>query len=264
MNRAIAIKGSDIHAGYGGHPVLRGVSIELAVGEVLAIVGPNGAGKSTLLKVLGGLHRATHGSVELLGRPLESYDLRDRARKLAMSGQENPPAFSFSALEVVLMGRAPHLGALEFESPRDIDIALGALEALDVRAMASRPVLELSGGERKRVFLARAIAQEAPVMIFDEPTAYLDLKHIGEVMRLFRSIAADRNAAIIATLHDLNAAAAYSDRVMILKDGQCAGFGPPRDVLTAAALTQLYDTEVFVETNPRSGALMIAPAPRAG
>ena len=255
-----AMRASDVHGGYSGVPVLRGLSFEVAPGEVLAIVGPNGAGKSTLLKILGGSMAPSSGSVELMGRALLSFERREIARIVASVGQENAVAFRFTALEVVLMGRAPHLGAFRFESRHDLEIAVTALDRFGLLPLAGRHIQELSGGERKRVFLARALAQEPKVALLDEPTAFLDLKHVAEIFERFRELSAERAMAVVATLHDLNAAALYADRVLLLKDGAAIGCGPPAEVLTADNLRRVYETEVYVGRNPSTGTLIILPA----
>jgi iron complex transport system ATP-binding protein len=255
-----ALRGASLHAGYTDEPVLRGVSLEVAPGEVFAIVGPNGSGKSTLLRVLSGAMPRRGGTVELLGRALESYDPRSRARIMASVAQENTVAFRFTVIEIVLMGRAPHLGAFRFESPHDLQVARTALERFELVALAHRHVEELSGGERKRVFLARALAQEPKVVLLDEPTAFLDLKHVAAIFASFRELAAERAMAVVATLHDLNAAAMYADRVMLLKEGTVVGCGPPLEVLTEENLRHVYETEVYVGRNPETGALAILPA----
>lgn len=259
-HNAAAMRATGIHAGYPGVPVLRGVSIEVAAGEMLAIVGPNGAGKSTLLRVLGGSIEPASGSVELLGRPLSSVDRREFARMVASVSQENAVAFRFTVMEIVLMGRAPHLGAFRFESPHDVEIASSALERFDLRDLAARHMQELSGGERKRVFLARALAQEPKVALLDEPTAFLDLKHVAEIFARFRELCAERGMAVVATLHDLNAAALYADRVLLLADGIAVACGTPAEVLTAENLRRVYETDVYVGRNPSTGALIVLPA----
>ena len=256
----VAMHASAIHAGYPGVPVLHGVSIEVQAGEMLAIVGPNGAGKSTLLKVLGGSMRPIAGSVELFGRALDLIERRELARTVASVGQENAVAFRFTVLEIVLMGRAPHLGAFRFESRHDLEIAIGALERFDLAHLAGRHVQELSGGERKRVFLARALAQEPKIALLDEPTAFLDLKHVAEIFARFRQLSAERGMTVIATLHDLNAAALYADRVLLLSDGASVAYGTPEEVLTAENLERVYETNVYVGRNPSTGGLMILPA----
>jgi iron complex transport system ATP-binding protein len=257
--RAVAIRAIDLNAGYGDHPVLHEVSLEVRAGEMLVIVGPNGAGKSTLLRILGGALKPWSGSVELEGRPLGDYDRRAIARRLAMVAQENLVAFRFTVLEIVLMGRAPHLGAFHFETRHDLEIAHAALERFDLLGLARRPIQELSGGERKRVFLARALAQAPHVALLDEPTAFLDLKHVAEIFARFREVRVERGMAVVATLHDLNAAALHADRVLLMKDGAVAGYGTPEAVFTAANLRAVYETEVHVGRNPATGAISVLP-----
>jgi len=263
-HNGIAIRASGIHAGYPEVPVLHGVSIEVAAGEMLAIVGPNGAGKSTLLKVLGNSLEPSAGTVELFGRPVASIDRREFARTVASVSQENTVAFRFTVMEIVLMGRAPHLGAFRFESAHDLEIAAAALDRFDLRDLAARHVQELSGGERKRVFLARALAQEPKVALLDEPTAFLDLKHVAEIFARFRELRAERGLAVVATLHDLNAAALYADRVLLLDRGAAVSCGPPAEVLTADNLRRVYETDVYVGRNPSTGALIVLPTALPG
>jgi iron complex transport system ATP-binding protein len=259
MMRDVAIRATSIVAGYEARPVLRGVSLDVRAGELLAIVGPNGAGKSTLLRVLSGALRPLEGLVELFHRPLEEYDRRALARTLASVAQENSVAFQFSVIEIVLMGRAPHLGAFHFESPHDLEIAAGALRYFDLTMLAGRSIQELSGGERKRVFLARALAQEPRVVLLDEPTAFLDLRHVAEIFECFRKLRAERGLAVIATLHDLNAAALYADRILMLHQGAIASYGSPAEVLDPAMLRTVYGVDVHVGINPATGTLVVYP-----
>jgi ABC-type cobalamin/Fe3+-siderophores transport system ATPase subunit len=260
----VVLEAEGVAAGYGVIEVLHNVAMDLHAGELLAIVGPNGAGKSTLLKVIGGTLPRKRGEVRLFGRPLDSWDRRALATRVATVAQENSIAFQFSVLEVVLMGRAPHLGAFRFETRRDLEIAHSALAHFDLLALARRPIHELSGGERKRVFLARALAQEAKITLLDEPTAFLDLKHVADIFSRFRALCAERAMAVVATLHDLNAAALYADRVLLMKDGRAIACGAPEVVLTTTNLREVYDTEVYVGRNPASGALTVLPAAARG
>ncbi|MGC1679234.1 MAG: ABC transporter ATP-binding protein [Candidatus Binataceae bacterium] len=258
-----AVRATDIRAGYAARDVLHGVSFAVDPGRIFAIVGPNGSGKSTILRVLSGAMRPRGGAVEICGRALESYDRRALAKVVASVAQENSVAFRFTVLEIVLMGRAPHLGAFRFESNADLKIAREALERFDLLEFAHRHVEELSGGERKRVFLARALAQEPRIVMLDEPTAFLDLRHVAGIFARFSELAAERGLAVIATLHDLNAAATYADSVMLLKDGAAVATGTPLEVLTEDNLTRVYETEVHVGRNPNTGALAIFPSGRA-
>lgn len=256
---ATAIRAIELEAGYGERRVLQGVSLEARTGEMLAIVGPNGAGKSTLLRLLGATLKPWRGRVELEGRDLATYGRRELARRMATVAQENLVTFRFSVLEIVLMGRAPHLGSFHFESRRDLEIAYAALERFDLLGLARRPIQELSGGERKRVFLARALAQDPRVVLLDEPTAFLDLRHVAEIFARFRELRTEKGMAVVATLHDLNAAALHADRVLLLKDGAVAGYGTPEAVFTAANLRAVYETEVHVGRNPATGAITVLP-----
>ncbi|HKV55111.1 MAG TPA: ABC transporter ATP-binding protein [Candidatus Binataceae bacterium] len=268
MNRADgtgieALRATGITAGYGARTVLHGLSFEVKAGEMLAVVGPNGAGKSTMLRVVNGALRSRQGAVDLLGRRLEDYGRRELARIIATVAQENQVAFHFTVLEIVLMGRAPHLGSLHFESRRDLEIAHAALERFGLLELAHRAIHEVSGGERKRVFLARALAQEPKVALLDEPTAFLDLRHIAEIFTQFRELCSERAMAVVATMHDLNTAALYADRVLLLKDGATVACGTPDEVLTSANLTDVYEVEVEVSRNPATGGLTVlvgAPA----
>ncbi|MBE3603835.1 ABC transporter ATP-binding protein [bacterium] len=255
----VALRAVKVTAGYGGRAAVREVSIDVRRGELLAIVGPNGAGKSTLLRVLSGALTPWSGTVEMAGRPLAAYDRRAIARRMATVAQENPIAFRFTVMEVVLMGRAPHLGAWRFESARDLAIARDALDHFDLAPLAGRAIQELSGGERKRVFLARALAQRPEIALLDEPSAFLDMRHVAEIFGRFRELAERERIAVAATMHDLNAAALYADRVLLMKNGEAAGYGRPEEALTAERLRAVYDTEVYVGRNPATGALAILP-----
>ncbi|MGH7782162.1 MAG: ABC transporter ATP-binding protein [Candidatus Binataceae bacterium] len=255
-----AVRAVGIRAGYTADDVVRGVSFSVDPGRVFAIVGPNGSGKSTILRVLSGTMRPRGGSVEICGRAFKSYDRRELAKVVASVAQENVVAFRFTVLEIVLMGRAPHLGAFRFESAADLEIAREALRRFDLLEFAHRHIEELSGGERKRVFLARALAQQPRIVMLDEPTAFLDLRHVAGIFARFRELAAEHGLAVIATLHDLNAAAAYADQVMLLKDGAAVASGTPLEVLTEDNLTKVYETEVYVGRNPNTGALAILPS----
>lgn len=247
-------------AGYGDRTALSDLALTVDAGELLAVVGPNGAGKSTLLKVIGGALEAWSGELAIEGRPLAAFDRRSLARIMASVAQENPIAFQYTVLEVVLMGRAPHLGSFHFETAHDLAVAREALAALGLTAAATRPIQELSGGERKRVFLARALAQEPRIVLLDEPAAFLDMRHVAEIFTLFRKLCAERGMAVIATLHDLNAAALYADHVLLLKDGVRVAYGSPAEVFTTGNLSAVYETEVYVGRNPMTGTITIWPA----
>jgi iron complex transport system ATP-binding protein len=256
---AVALSVSEVSAAYGPATVLHDVTFQLSGGEMLAIVGPNGAGKSTLLKVAGGSLQPSRGTVELLERPLGGYERRQLARLVATVAQENQVTFSFTVLEIVLMGRAPHLGSFHLETRKDLAAAHAAMQRFELLPLAHRPINALSGGERKRVFLARALAQEPQVMLLDEPTAFLDLRHVADILAEFRKLCREKTMAVVATMHDLNAAALYADRVLLLDKGTLVACGAPDEVLTTENLEQIYRLKVHISRNPVSGTLAIFP-----
>lgn len=247
---------------YGVEPVVYDVSLTLEAGEVLGVIGPNGSGKSTLLRLLTGVLRPEVGEVRLFGRPLSSYSRAEIGRLAAVVPQETLIEFPFSVMEVVLMGRAPHLGGFAFEGDRDVAVAHDAMRRTGVDHLASRRIHELSGGERQRVIVARALAQEAPVLLLDEPGAFLDIRHEVEIYDLLRDVAAD-GRSVISVLHDLNLAALYCDRVALLQAGRLAHLGTPAEVITYANITSVYETEVYVDLNDVTGAINVLPLSRA-
>ena len=246
------------------HPGGRGVEgVDLAVGagELVGVLGPNGAGKSTLVRLLSGVLAPERGEVRLGGDPLASLAPRERARRLAVVPQEPAIELPFTALELVLLGRHPHLAGFAFESELDLERARAALGRTGVETLADRDVATLSSGERQRVILARALAQEAPVLLADEPASFLDLRHQVETFDLLRDLA-DAGRAVLVVLHDLNLAAEYCDRVVLLREGQVFAAGRAETTLTYANLTRVYDTEVYVDLNDLTGGLVVTALSR--
>jgi iron complex transport system ATP-binding protein len=236
-------------------PVLVDVSLSVAPGEILAILGPNGAGKSTLLRVLAGTLRPERGSVELRGAPLERQPRRDVARQVAFVAQTEEVRFAFSVRDVVLMGRAPHQGTSMRASREDVAAVEAALIECDLSELAERPVGELSVGERKRVAIARAYAQSAPLLLLDEPTASLDVRHQVTLFEQIRRRVQAGGACVVVT-HDLQLAAAHATRVALFKGGRLVGAGSVDDVLTAPRLGEAFewpiDTAVAVVGSSKS------------
>jgi iron complex transport system ATP-binding protein len=255
----------DITVRMGDATLVTDVSATMRPGRLTAVVGPNGAGKTTLLRVATGELAPTAGTVEMDGRPLEALPEREQARRRAVLPQQSQLHFAFSALEVVLMGRTPHLRGAE--SARDWEIAHAALRTVGMDDFADRDVPTLSGGEQQRVHLARALAQiwtppEAGhrYLLLDEPTASLDLAHQHQVLRTAAGLAAD-GVGVLAILHDLNLAAQYADHVVMLRRGAVHGQGPPGDVLTPAAIADVFGCPVRVLTHPtQSCPLIVADA----
>ncbi|MFG1793468.1 heme ABC transporter ATP-binding protein [Nocardia sp. NPDC049149] len=242
-----------------GRRVLDGVDFDVVAGEIVALVGPNGAGKSTLLAALAGELTPSAGTVELEGQALTHWSTLDMARRRAVLPQTHTVGFPFTAREVVAMGRAPWLRT-ERRALDDERIA-AAMAAADVEHLAARSFPTLSGGERARVALARVLAQDTGTLLLDEPTAALDLGHQEAVLRLATARAA-AGAAVVVVLHDLGIAAAYSDRVAVLDAGRIAADGPPREVLTTALLSRVYQHPVEVLNHPVTGAQLVLPIRR--
>ena len=250
-NPTAAIRVRGLGYCYGRRTVLKQLSLTVPRGSLLALAGPNGAGKSTLLRLIAGVLRPARGTVHVLRSAVAALTPRARARLVAVVPQspELPPGAS--ALEVVLMGRNPHLGLLSWETEADVDIALQAMGATDTAALAGRPIDRLSGGERQRVAIALALAQQTPVLLLDEPTANLDLAHQPAVMALFSKLVSAGKTVVVA-LHDLTLAAQFAHQVALLSDGCCRHVGTPEAVLTADNIRHAYGATVRIIDHPET------------
>ncbi len=256
-----AIQVEHVTFGYGrDKPILRDLHFAARTGVFLAIAGPNGVGKSTLLNIMGGTLTPQSGTILLDGANLRSYGVQEVARRVAVVRQEFVPAFGFSVLETVLMARTPYYGRLGFESQADRELTEHALELTDTARFASRPLANLSAGERQRVFIARALAQDTPILLLDEPTSFLDFKHQVKIYDLLKSIQRDKGTTIVAVTHDINLAAQYCDEALLLcglaESPDAAGSGrsvkPPHyrigevsDVLAPEAVERAFNIRVF-------------------
>jgi iron complex transport system ATP-binding protein len=252
---AIAFEG--VRLALGARPVLAGLDLALAPGELLLLAGRNGAGKTTLLRAAAGLVRPSAGRIMLAGRPLASFSRREVARRVAFVPQQTGVPFPFSAGQLVLLGRTPHLGLLAFERRADVAAAEAALARLGLSALTDRSVLELSGGERQLVHVARALAQDAEVLLLDEPTAHLDLAHRALVLACLREEARAGRAVLVVS-HDL-AAAGYANRVAFLVDGRTEAVGAPADVIRPEHLAAAFGVEARVIETP-AGPVVIPTA----
>ncbi len=244
---------------YGPRPVLHGVTLEVASGEVLGLIGPNGAGKSTLIRAVSGVIPVAGGRVRANGDDLLALPVLQRARRVAVVPQAVtlPPAFT--VWETVLLGRTPYLNFLGQISRRDEDIGRAALARVDALDLAERRVGELSGGEQQRVLLARALAQSTPILLMDEPTVHLDLHYQIGLLEQIRSLAHGDGLAVLLALHDLNLAARYADRLALLVEGRIEAVGWPRQVLTPDLLSAAYQLPVEVIAHPLSDAPLVLP-----
>jgi iron complex transport system ATP-binding protein len=254
---------------------LHEVSVDIAPGSLTGLLGPNGCGKTTLLKLLCGVLRPQHGEVTIGGstspddalggiRPtsLQSLSRRELARHVAVVPQETHPAFDYSVLEMVLMGRHPHLGQFQLEGPSDFAIAHEALAATGTDHLASRNYMTLSGGEKQRVIIASALAQQTAILLLDEPTASLDLGYQLEVAALLATLNRERRVTMVLATHDLNLAAAVCDRLILMRGGRVLAQGATGDVLTGARVRELYDVDADVQFHQRAGHLTVLPVKR--
>jgi len=230
---------------YGSHSVLKGVSMEVAPGQVLSIVGPNGSGKSTLLRCLARVLKPQGGAVFLDGREAARISSRELARLLGYVPQAMGEVFPFTVLETVLMGRKPHLNW--GVAKKDLDVVAQVVKFMGLDEMARRQMDQLSGGQKQKVFIARALAQEPQVFLFDEPTSSLDIRHQLEVLELVRELAGQQKRQVVMVLHDLNLAARFSDRMVMLKDGLIYAAGQPGDVLTPENVGAVYGVEASIK-----------------
>ncbi|MEV6951234.1 heme ABC transporter ATP-binding protein [Streptomyces sp. NPDC051183] len=247
---------ADLHVRLGEREVLAGIDLTARAGEVLALVGPNGAGKSTLLAALAADLPATSGVVRIDGRPVGDWSAPELALRRSVLPQSAELSFPFPVGDVVRMGRAPWAGTPYAEA--DEEAVAAAMAATEVTAFADRPFSALSGGERARVALARVLAQRAPLLLLDEPTAALDLRHQELVLRICRERAAAGDAVVVV-LHDLGLAAAYADRAAVLHEGRVAADGLPSEVFDGDLLSLVYRQPVEVFPHPRTGAPLVVP-----
>ena len=244
---------SNLCFSYGAHPVFRGIDLNIDPGEIVGLMGPNGAGKSTLIRLMCGSVEPRSGQMMLDGRPLMRFSPRERAWQIAMVPQESQIPFSFSALEVVLMGRAPYLPRFGFESRQDVQAAYDAMARTDCLNLARRDINALSGGERQRVILARALAQKPTLLLLDEPCAFLDLRHTTELINLLRELNDEEGLTIVCAMHDLNTASALCHRIVLLKDGGIAAQGHPIEAINPRTILEVFDIDVHVDRDRHTG-----------
>jgi iron complex transport system ATP-binding protein len=245
-----------------GRYVLEDVSISVRRGAIVGLLGPNGSGKTTLLKILAGTLPPARGRVMLDGAAVNALSRRELARKIAVVPQETHSTFDFSAIEIVLMGRYPHLGAFELEGGDDLAIARDALAATGTAALEARPFATLSGGEKQRVVIAGALAQASHVLLLDEPTASLDIGFQLEIASLLVRLNRDRGVTMMVSTHDLNLAATLCSELVLLKSGRVLAHGPTDRVLNAANVRALYGVDADVTLHPRAGHLTVVPLAR--
>lgn len=247
----LSIKGIDFS--YDSVKALEDVTFEVKDEEVLGVIGPNGSGKTTLLRCINLALKPKAGSILIDEKDILELQRKEIARKIGVVPQNSAIHFPFTVLDIVLMGRAPHLGRLDREGPGDLEIAKKAMEVTDTQHLADRFIDEVSGGEKQRVIIARALAQEPKILLLDEPTLHLDINHQLEVLELIKKLSRENDLIVILVSHDLNLAARYCDRLLLLNHGRIYSAGKPEEVLTPENIRNVYRVLVDVLSHPSTG-----------
>jgi len=253
------LKVQSLTVGYANYEVLRDISINIDSGEILAVVGPNGVGKSTLIRAVSGTNLIRSGRVLVDGQDVTRLSAQQRARFMAVVPQARELPAAFTVYQTVLLGRTPYLSWLGKAGMRDHAVVGLSLERTDLAGMAERRIGELSGGEQQRVLLARALAQDTPILLLDEPTTHLDLQHQSNLLNLVRLLVQEKNLCVLMVLHDLNLAGLYADRVALMANGGVFAMGEPAKVLTAQNLSTVYRVPVDVIPHPEYGTPLVLP-----
>lgn len=261
--RPSALEFEAVSVTLGGRRVLAGLDLEVRPGEMLGLIGRNGVGKTTVLRIASRVLRPDAGRVEVEGRPLASFTRRALARVVAVVPQDSHVPFPFCVAEVVLMGRSPHVGPVAFESRGDLALAEEAMARVGITELAPRSILELSGGERQLVMVARALVQDPKLLLFDEPTAFLDLRHRVEVLQIVRELTRAGASALVVS-HDLGLAARYCDRLALLAEGNVLAIGSPAEVLTPERIRRGFGIDALVLSSADGAPIVVPRAPSVG
>jgi iron complex transport system ATP-binding protein len=249
----------DLGFRYGADWVLKDIDFSIQLGDVLGIIGPNGSGKTTLLKILSGLFKPEKGAAYLRGEDLNKISKKRLAQHISIIPQENMIPFPYTVLEVVLMGRYPYLGGWSFEGKRDYDIAYSSMKLLEVDRFSDCLFSDLSGGEKQRVIIARALTQEPEILLLDEPGTFLDLQHQLGIQEIIQDLNQTQGMSLVLVSHDLNMASQLCPRLLLLDQGRMAHIGAPENVLTAEWLRKVYHCEVEIDVHPVTGKPRITP-----
>ncbi|WP_416197537.1 MAG: Iron complex transport system ATP-binding protein [Sporanaerobacter sp.] len=254
-----AIKVQSLKFGYKDDLVLKDISFSLEEGQFMSIIGPNGSGKSTLLKNICNLEKPNSGEIEIHGKNISQYKSKELAKKIALVPQDTFISYDFSVFDVVLMGRFPYLGRFDKETDEDFEITKEALKITNTFHLRDRNINEISGGERQRVIIARALAQEPDIIFLDEPTSHLDINHQMDLLNILRNLNKEKNTTIVLVIHDINLACRYSDIIMLLDKGEILSIGSPKEVVTRENIEKAYGLNTIIEENPYTNSLYIVP-----
>ncbi len=249
MNELI-LRIEGVTGGYFGEEIVHGISLDVNAGDFLGLIGPNGSGKTTLMRLATRILKPSAGTISFKSRDIHTMALKELAKKIAFVAQDIGNDFSFSVMEIVLMGRIPHLSRMQFESKKDIEIARDALAVTDCSHLMNKFIGELSAGEQQRVMIARALAQEPELIFLDEPTSHLDIGHQIKILDLLKNLNINKKMTIVMVQHDLNLASGYCGKIALISEGKLFKHGSARDVLTYQNIEAVYKTVVLVNDNP--------------
>ena len=262
MNEPVTLRIENVTVGHGSRQIVRGASLEAAPGTVTTLIGPNGCGKSTLLRAIGGLSRPRSGTIRINGEDTARVGARALSRQLSMLPQSAVAPEGLTVRDLVARGRQPYQRWYRQWSPSDEERIEGAMETMDVLEFDGRRLDELSGGQRQRAWIAMCLAQDTPVLILDEPTTHLDIAHSVEILTTVRRLAHTAGRTLLMVLHDLSLAARYSDRLVVLAEGELRAAGTPEDILTAELLRDAFSLDARVFPDPVDGVPTLAPTTR--
>jgi len=255
----VKLKVLGIEFSYGSSKVLEKITFSLEKGEIVGIIGPNGAGKTTLLKTISGILKPHKGLVLIDNKHVHSMDEKEIAKELGVIRQDQPISFSFTALDIVLMGRNPYLNRFQLEGSKDFEIAKKAMEITKTWHLANRLISEVSGGERQKIMIARALAQMPKILLLDEPTLHLDINNQLEIMELLKELSIKKDLLIIMAIHDFNLAASYCKKLILLDKGKIVSIGKPEEVLTEENIFKVFKIKVIPKKHPITNSLFIIP-----
>lgn len=252
---------SNLYAGYGNADVITDISFSLEQGEFIAILGRNGSGKSTLIKALQGLLKNTRGTVEIDKKDVFSQSARHLAKQIAYVPQISSLSFEFSVLEIIHMGRYVHQGRMEKNTSLDENSIQDVMKLTEIHNLQHKKIAHLSGGEQQRVFIARALAQDTPLLFLDEPSSHLDISFQVEIYRILKRLQNEKGKTILTTEHNINLVVPYSQRIMFLREGKIFAQGPPEKLITKSYIRDVFQADVDIRKNSRSGLPEISLVP---